>query len=145
MSTYYTCSIQLNAPFNQKTALMLIKKGKQLGFIYLDLKSYSSESIVANEMSPEQISHCLFAESTINEADNKYPKCLTVKYLETVFTLNFHEKYFNMELYFFALGSIWKKEINNEECFDFGRYVKLWIDMCEDFSIKKIETFTDFE
>lgn len=143
MSLYYTCRVHVEAIYNQGTLLTLIKKGKQLDFIYLNVENYSDAFDVNSSMSPEQALQYLFIGETIRKNDSNFPKGLTVQYLETIFTIRFYEKDFGTNVYFFVLENPWKKKVNNEECLDFGRYIKLWIDMCDDFCIYSVETSVD--
>lgn len=143
MSLYYSCDIYLSAPLNEETLLTLINRGKHLGFIYFNLQSYSGNLDIDTSMSSEEAFNYILMGKTTKKNDSDFPKCLTVKYLETILTLSFYEKDGCTNVSLFVLGNKWEKTINDKICFDFGRYVKLLIDLCEDFCIEKVETLID--
>lgn len=143
MSLHYTCRIYLEASCDEAVFFKLLQKGKTLGFIYFYRESYSDDFDVAKNMSAKEALNFVEMGRTSRKDDFDFPKSLAIQYQETVFTLYFPEEDKGMYVSFFILENPWKKQCGSLELIDFGRYVKLWIDMCEDFCIYKIETSID--
>ena len=142
MSAHYTCDIYLEASFNQETLLRLLKRGKKLDFIYFYIESYSDDLDIATDMSPEEALNYFNMGQAAKKNDFDFPQSLVIQCKNTIFTLSFYEKE-GTNLHFFVLENPWKKICGSLELIDFGRYVKLWIDMCDDFCIHKIATSID--
>ena len=143
MSTYYSCNIYLRASYSNDSLLTIFRKGKKLGLIYFNLQDYSGDLDPSTNMSAEEALNHIVTGRTIKKDAVNFPKGLTLQYDDTIFTLNFYNDGHNIILYFFVLQNPWEKQCGSYAYTDFGRYIKLWIDMCEDFCIYHIETRID--
>lgn len=143
MSLYYSCKVNLKTHYNQETLLKLLERGKRLGFIYFNLQSYSGDLDISTDMSAKEALNYLISGEATRKDDINFPKNLTIQYDDTIFTLKFYGSDYSVSLNFFVLENPWKKICDSDEYIDFGRYVKLWINMCDDFCIYKIETSID--
>ena len=143
MDISYSCKIIITfrVMFKEEMLLTLLRRGEQLGFIYKE--SYSNDVNNSTGISLEEVLGYITMYTPINQGDTDRLKDLVVQYRETIFTLNIYKSDVLLSLNFFVLENPWKKICDSDEYIDFGRYVKLWIDMCEDFCIYKIETSID--
>lgn len=142
MSVHSTCIICLEVDFNEENIKTLIKKGQEIGFMYLAKEKYE-ESKTINYFSVDQATHHIILARTSKKNDTNFPKSLEVNFQDTVFTLAFYEENTCLCVNLFPIDTVWKKNFKNDKYFDFGHYMTLLIDFCEDFPIMKISTETE--
>ena len=143
MSIYYTCDIHLEASFNKEILMHLIKKGERMGFLYLARSNYSQSTDPSKVFTTDEAVEHIIIGRTTKKDDFNFAKSLEIKYEDTYFTLSFNEKNNAIYLHMFPIANIWKKTFENQKYFDFGRYTKILINLCEDFPITNICTEMD--
>jgi hypothetical protein len=141
MSTLYSLRVQVEAVFNCKTVERILQRGIDHGMIYFKGEYVSAETLSAIQGATK----LLFCDEQIREDGGPY---IFIKFQDTYFSLwiNAHEGGGTI-IYLGGSGAYsWKKAFVNSDdsyYFDFMRYVRLLLVMCEDFSIISLEAITD--
>lgn len=133
MSPNYICYVCLDALFNQEMLLMLMKKGKELGFEYFD------DELKDQNLSIENFLAQIIKYDEKNNSTFETYKELIVKYQHMFFSLKIYKNNYDaIEIGFSPIDNDLNARINLSFC------MQVLLRLCEDFPILKIKT-TRFE
>lgn len=138
MSRNYFVDITLFAEFQKKSNILkILEKGCQLGFIYHDhitSKTYESSPILTPNHALEKVFKSI--ELNTEEGPTVYTRINEDSYA----FLAFYDDEKLIKCSMFAMTNIIRKRFEeNYYEIDFAFYIKLMLDLCNDFAIKKIE------
>ncbi len=141
MSAMHSIEILLDAEYNINNLITLLERGTKMELSYRDAHS---------EIHGENYNFLeskLAAKRLINstpEINNLGGPRLHIKYLDTQFDLAIYKSEKNLlELYISGFSWKWMKEFSTDEHhFDYARYSRLILDMCDDFTVLKFDIET---
>lgn len=142
MGVHHSVYILINANFNKKNVLNILKKGEKLGFIYSDfikMMETLKPSILKTEEALERVLY------PIHDYKKEYGRILVVRHYDIDFDIFFYDSEnnnFKISLGDFAIDG--KKDFyaSGKEIYyaNYQRFIKLGLDLCKDFCIKEIKT-----
>ena len=144
MSINYSVDLRLKAVFNEEKVGLILQKGKDIGFIYYDHicgERYSTSPVLnVNDATRKMLD---YSEEIVSDGG---PNIWT-KFEDTYFTLwiREYEKGF-IDVFIAGTSYPWKKDFWNgavDHGFDFARYIRLLLKLCEDFTIVEVRTSAD--
>lgn len=137
MGKIYSIDIDLNIPPTKNSITKFLQHTHQ------QRASFKLE-LFGNECSLDTAIKKLLSDLEPRDAwDANYDEGILITYQGTCVTLFVFEVDGKLKLSFLASLYFWYLEYQNEEYFDFSRYLKLFLELCEGLPIAKIETCTD--
>jgi hypothetical protein len=136
----YGIVFELDNKFSELTIQKLLTRGIELGFLYYDYipekNTIDSPLLDAQEATKKVLTFVKFSDP--------YGRNVQVKYNDTMFTLFFYEEKNSTTVMVATEFTIeWKKMFtgNREELyeFDYNRYINLFLSLCNDFTIIRID------
>ena len=146
MSKMYSVNIFLDVEPNKKNFKKIAAMGSKLGIIFLKRDTYECMvETITEYLTLDEVADKMLQDMTDVASDINYVSGIACRYRDTYFILNGYKRdghYFYLS--FFILCNYWYKVIEGEKYFDFGRYVKLFVDLCEELPIMEIRTELDY-
>ncbi len=148
------CKIAPYSSFNETSIMKIIEKGQKLGFRYLNQKNYTDQLDSLSVLNNKDVLKKIMAEELFKKTlktnekkstDFLLPSNIVVHYENTFFSLAFTQEDINgLYIELLPLKNFWfiKNDTSSVEYIDIGRYLKLLIQLCEDFPCDDIRAST---
>jgi hypothetical protein len=138
MSAIYEIAIKINAKFNYDTVMRIVQEGANRGFVYFEEESLPGKiidyTLVVNR----------FLSYSSSQQDDESVLIFT-KYEDTYFYLKIVADNEKTRVSIGGFADAWAKVFSNSDkrfYFDFVRYIRVMLAVCNGFPIAALETYT---